>query len=101
MRTAKSSNVASVPSPNHSGVVAAEYLSSEDLACDLGVTLRTLIRWRDKRTGPPTTPIGRRVFYRRDSVRAWLLENEGRVKVGPTRLNPKPEYRPRNSRRMA
>lgn len=37
---------------------------------------RTAQRLRARREGPPFIKIGRRVFYRREAVRAWLLAQE-------------------------
>ncbi len=108
MRSPKTSNTTSVPSPTHAGVVANEFFSSDELAEDLGITLRTLLRWRDKRIGPPPTPIGRRVYYRCEAVREWLLRREGTIKIGRAPRRPKPDYstaprlsRTRNARREA
>jgi hypothetical protein len=48
----------------------------QQLAVELGFTCDTLCRWEARQIGPPCTRIGRRVFYRRDAVEAWLLELE-------------------------
>ena len=53
-----------------------EYRDRTNLAAMLGVHVRTLDRWFLERRGPPRTMIGRRVFYRIDSVKAWLRSNE-------------------------
>jgi hypothetical protein len=54
----------------------SDYLTAEQLAEQLGVTLRTLQLWRRHKTGPPCTIIARRPHYRIRSVRAWLLHEE-------------------------
>ena len=35
-------------------------------------------RWHTLRIGPPRVSVGRKVLYRRDSVRAWLQSREQR-----------------------
>jgi Helix-turn-helix domain len=54
----------------------ADYASPEQTAAELGVSTRTLARWRAKRTGPPYTLIGRKLQYRRSSMTAWLQRRE-------------------------
>jgi hypothetical protein len=56
----------------------AGYLTEQELAAQLGVTVRTLQRWRSHRIGPPpTTDIpGRSVLYRCDGFAEWLLSHE-------------------------
>jgi hypothetical protein len=56
----------------------AGYLTEQELAAQLGVTVRTLQRWRTHKKGPPpTTDIpGRSVLYRCDGFAEWLLSHE-------------------------
>ena len=58
------------------GAMDGELLSSEDAAAVLGISLRTLRRWRQMREGPPWVSIGRRIVYRVQAVRTWLTEKE-------------------------
>ncbi|HVR21828.1 MAG TPA: helix-turn-helix domain-containing protein [Candidatus Polarisedimenticolia bacterium] len=53
-------------------------LTPDQLASQLGVTVRTLQRWEVERTGPPRTVIGKQVFYRTVSVLAWVESCEQR-----------------------
>lgn len=53
-----------------------EYMTTEQLARELDLAPLTLIRWRQLKKGPPVTWIGRRLFYRRSSVRAWMSAQE-------------------------
>jgi predicted DNA-binding transcriptional regulator AlpA len=53
-----------------------EYLSLRDLARELGITPRTIQRWETLGEGPPTTRIGRKVYYARAAVSAWLKSRE-------------------------
>lgn len=56
--------------------VLSEYLTDQELAAELKISPRTLARWRRLREGPPIVKIGRRVAYRRTSVREWLASCE-------------------------
>jgi len=52
--------------------IMAGYVTPERLAKALGVTERTIARWYHFREGPPRVKVGRKVFYRLESVNAWL-----------------------------
>jgi hypothetical protein len=54
----------------------ADYLEEQPLAQEIGVTVRTLRRWRRERKGPPITHIGRKVVYSLEGLRRWLAANE-------------------------
>ena len=53
-------------------VVLAEYMTRAELAAELGICTRTLIRWAAQGEGPPITHVGMRPLYKRASVQAWL-----------------------------
>jgi DNA-binding transcriptional MerR regulator len=53
-------------------------LTPQQLAEQLGVTVRTLQLWQVKRTGPPVVQAGRQVYYRVTSVEARLALRERR-----------------------
>lgn len=53
-----------------------DLLEPEQLAAELETTRRTLDRWHARRIGPPRIQVGRKIYYRRDAVRDWLLANE-------------------------
>jgi hypothetical protein len=55
-----------------------EYLTPAELADELGVCTKTLDRWRVTGSGPPITKIGRKPFYSRAGVLAWLRDREQR-----------------------
>ena len=61
-----------------------EYMSSDEVAAWLKVSRRTLHRWARLRKGPPSIKIGRGVFYRRTSVKNWLLSLENAPGPGAT-----------------
>ncbi len=50
------------------------YLTVLECCRELGINRRTLERWQALDEGPPKTRIGGRVYYRRDSVVAWLRD---------------------------
>ncbi|MBE5315684.1 MAG: helix-turn-helix domain-containing protein [Xanthomonadales bacterium] len=50
----------------------ADYLTREQLAAELHVTVRTLARWRWQRIGPPSVLLCGRRLYRRSDVAAWI-----------------------------
>lgn len=57
-----------------------EYQTEEDLASELGICVKTLQRWRADKMGPPVTRLGRRILYRRVSVRTWLAARENIIR---------------------
>lgn len=58
--------------------ILEEFLTREELATELRRSPRTLDRWDVLGIGPPRTPVGREIFYRRASVQAWLRAREHR-----------------------
>ena len=56
--------------------ILAGYVTPKDLARALGVSERTVARWHRFREGPPRVEIGRKVFYRLESVNAWIASCE-------------------------
>jgi Helix-turn-helix domain len=65
---------------NSAGKLLADFLTQGEAAAELRVCERTLDRWRTLGEGPPITKIGRRVYYRRSTLREWLCARErGRV----------------------
>ncbi len=66
------------PETNHADEVLllAGYLKPKDLAKALDVSERTIARWHHFREGPPRVEIGRKVYYRKESVMAWIASCE-------------------------
>ena len=52
-------------------------LTEEQTAQQFSLTVATLRNWRSQRRGPPAVKIGRKCFYRRDTVCAWIASREG------------------------
>ncbi len=63
-------------STSSKGILSEGYLTTPDLAAELGRSTRTLDRWALTGDGPPRTRIGRKTLYRRDAVIAWLRSRE-------------------------
>jgi len=57
-------------------LLLAGYLKPKDLAKALHVSERTIARWHHFREGPPRVEIGRKVYYRKESVTAWIASCE-------------------------
>lgn len=63
------------------------WLSRSQVAREVGVSIDTLARWETRRIGPPCIRIGRKVFYRADAFREWLISRE-RGPVSSKRSHP-------------
>jgi|GEM_PF-1992517 len=63
-------------------LLGADYLTEAQTADFLGVHKRTLYRRYLERTGPPCIAVGRKIFYKRASVLAWLDSRERQQVAG-------------------
>lgn len=56
------------------------WLTRKEVAEEIGVSTDTLKRWENRRVGPPSIQLGRKVLYRAEAFREWLMsrENSGR-----------------------
>lgn len=52
--------------------VVGDFLTARDAAMAIGVHVRTLKYWKATGYGPDHFYIGKRLFYRRSDVAAWL-----------------------------
>ena len=52
------------------------YVSEQEYAVCRGVSVRTCQRDRQLQQSPPYVRFGRRIYYRIDAVREWLVKNE-------------------------
>ncbi len=57
--------------------VPRDWMSPQDLADWLGVPVKSVYVWNSTRTGPRGTKIGKHVRYSRQSITAWLAEQQG------------------------
>jgi hypothetical protein len=55
-----------------------DYLTRDELATELGVVPRTIMRYQNLPNGLPYLEIAGRIYYRRESVRDWLHSRERR-----------------------
>ena len=58
------------------GELLRKFMSEAELATELGISTRTIIRWRRLHEAPPHTRIARRIFYHRDTAAAWLAARQ-------------------------
>jgi hypothetical protein len=58
-------------------IISQDYYTRTELAAELQVCERTLIRWEQRGEGPTITQISRRPLYRKVTVTAWLTSREG------------------------
>lgn len=52
------------------------YLDEATAAAQLGKQVQTLRKWAVQRKGPPRVKVGKRVLYREEALRAWLVAQE-------------------------
>lgn len=52
------------------------WLTRAEVATEIGVSIDTLARWETRRIGPPCVRIGRKVLYRSQAFREWLVARE-------------------------
>jgi hypothetical protein len=62
--------------PADNGALMTGWLTRAEVAAQLGVNTDTLQRWDNLRIGPPTVRLGRKVYYRAEAFRAWLISRE-------------------------
>ncbi len=62
----------------------AGFIPEEDYAARRGVSLRTCQRDRQLRQAPPFVLIGRRIYYRIEAVRDWLIAREQAAERRPS-----------------
>lgn len=66
------------PSPDHGNdaILLTGWMTRAEVAADLKISIDTLQRWENQRIGPPTMRLGRKVYYRADALREWLIARE-------------------------
>ncbi|MES2292020.1 MAG: helix-turn-helix domain-containing protein [Pseudomonadota bacterium] len=60
-----------------------ELLTEQQTADFLGLAPLTLCNWRSQRRGPAAVKIGRKSFYRRETIMKWIASREGAYSSEP------------------
>lgn len=68
--------------PGASTGLLEDWISRDQLASELSLSVDTLSRWETRRIGPPCVRVGRKVLYRRGAVQDWLVDQEKRAGRG-------------------
>lgn len=68
--------------PRGSAKLLDDWMSRDELARELSLSVDTLSRWETRRFGPPCVRVGRKVLYRRGAVQDWLVDQEKRAGRG-------------------
>lgn len=53
-----------------------DVLTTGEAAKYIRHSVRTMIRWRQERVGPPFIQCGKKILYRKQSLDRWLAERE-------------------------
>jgi len=57
-------------------ILLTGWMTRDEVAAELKVSVATLQRWECQRIGPPLVRLGRRVYYRAEAFREWLISRE-------------------------
>lgn len=57
-------------------MISENFYTEVEAAELLGYKVSTLRNWSAMRKGPPRVRVGRRIFYRREALLAWLESHE-------------------------
>lgn len=60
-----------------------ELLTEQQTAKMLSLEAVTLRNWRSQRRGPAAVKIGRKSFYRRETIMSWIASREGQYRAEP------------------
>jgi hypothetical protein len=71
------------PPTTHAHCISDEYARRNEAAAYLRVCKKTLERWQAVGTGPAITKIGRTVYYRWETLRAWVVSREAQPVLNP------------------
>ncbi|MEV6256931.1 helix-turn-helix domain-containing protein [Nocardia sp. NPDC051911] len=61
-----------------------DWLTTAELAQEYKLNIGTLRYWRHIGYGPASFALGRKIFYRRTDVQAWIAEQEHQTRRGGT-----------------
>jgi hypothetical protein len=62
-----------------------DYLPEDQAAAEIGVSTWTMVSYRKRGLGPPHAIVGRKIYYRRAGIAAWLASGGTRVKDEETK----------------
>jgi hypothetical protein len=79
----KSDNLAVQPDSDSADFLAG-YINEQAYAARRGVSVRTCQRDRRLRQAPPYIQLGKRIYYRVDALRDWLIRRERADAPKPT-----------------
>lgn len=81
------STTSAAPGPSDTALAQADFLAGflteAEYAARRGVSLRTVQRDRQLRQAPPFVVMGRRIYYRVEALREWLIARERRENRQP------------------
>ena len=63
--------------------ITDEYAGRDEAAAYLCVCKKTLEHWQAAGTGPAITKVGRTVYYRWETLRAWVASREAQPILNP------------------
>jgi hypothetical protein len=66
------------------GSLLGGWLTRAQVATEISVSVDTLQRWETRRIGPPCVRVGRKVLYRAEAFREWLISRERGPLAGKT-----------------
>lgn len=64
-------------------ILLTGWMTRAEVAAQLKVSASTLQRWECQRIGPPLMRLGRRVYYRAEAFREWLIGRERKSEPSP------------------
>jgi hypothetical protein len=57
-------------------MIEENFCTEAQVAGELGLKISTMRNWAAKRLGPPRIRVGRKIFYRREALVAWMQSQE-------------------------
>lgn len=86
-------DIRSEPAASAEADFLSGFIPEEEYAQRRGVTVRTCQRDRQLRKSPPYVRVGRRIFYRIETVREWLVGLERQVTLVPQNPRARSQFR--------
>jgi hypothetical protein len=76
-----------------------DYLPEDQAAVEIDVSTWTLSNYRKSGVGPPHTIVGRKIYYRRAGIAAWLADGGTRAPQNDKAANRQPRAKERATSR--